>query len=225
MKLTVGSLPSAVYWRRRAAVLGGVLIVALVFWASCSGSATSSGEKKTAGTAKSPASGSPSASRPTAEESSSPSVAPPSVAPTSAAPASETSRPADGPSGSCTDDEILLTPQAEQATAPRGREMTLYLKVKNVSSRPCPRDLGADAQELFLLKDAAKVWSSDACDPLHGVRIVNLVPGIEQAFTVQWNGRSSANGCTDQQAPAAGTYQLVARLGGKHSTPAAITLT
>ena len=37
MRATVGPLPSAVYWRRRAVVLGAVLLSIIVLFVSCSG--------------------------------------------------------------------------------------------------------------------------------------------------------------------------------------------
>src|SRR4051812_24789233 len=37
MRTTVGPLPSAVYWRRRAVVLGAVLLGIIVLFVSCSG--------------------------------------------------------------------------------------------------------------------------------------------------------------------------------------------
>ena len=37
MRTTVGPLPPAVYWRRRAVVLGAVLLVALLWFVSCGG--------------------------------------------------------------------------------------------------------------------------------------------------------------------------------------------
>lgn len=103
--------------------------------------------------------------------------------------------------------------------------MRLLLKIKNVSTRSCPRDLGADAQELYLLRSEIKIWSSDACDALRGTSVRTLSPNEEQVFTVVWNGTSTRDGCSGQPAPEAGEYQLFGRLGGKLSAPVALTLT
>ncbi len=219
MKLTVGSLPSAVYWRRRAVVLGGMLVVVLLLWGSCSGSDSSDktsrvadvgngGASKTSTALLTPTTGSP----PSAGSSA-------TVAPSSSAPAVE------GQSDTCADSELRLTPVAEPSTVPRGQAMQLVLKVKNISSRTCKRDLGADAQELYLVQGSTKVWSSDACDALHGTSVRQLSPNEEQAFTARWNGRSTGNGCADQPVPEAGEYQLIARLGAKTSAPVTLTLT
>ena len=45
MRLTVGSLPASVYWRRRALVLGVLLLAVIVLWTSCSGSPRSDASK------------------------------------------------------------------------------------------------------------------------------------------------------------------------------------
>src|SRR3954470_17863079 len=64
MRTAVGSLPPAVYWRRRAVVLGAVLLGIIVLFVSCSGN--DKGDQKGKGTGASqlptPASGSGSGS-------------------------------------------------------------------------------------------------------------------------------------------------------------------
>src|SRR3712207_1808921 len=60
MRMTVGPLPPAVYWRRRALVLGAVLAVLLVLVYSCSsGSNDGDGRAAPNGGSKAPASGTP----------------------------------------------------------------------------------------------------------------------------------------------------------------------
>lgn len=219
MKLTVGSLPSAVYWRRRLLVLGGALAVLLLAWASCSGgddkarktSADGSSTSRLAATATSPA------ASPTSPAAS-PATSPPAATQPPADPGPST------PDATCADGEIQLTPVLEYPSAPPGREMRLTLKVKNTASRSCQRDLGADAQELYLTQGSGKVWSSDACDPLHGTRVVTLTPGEEQGFNVPWDGRATADGCGDRRALQVGEYQLVARLGSKTSSGVTLTI-
>lgn len=220
MKLTVGSLPSAVYWRRRVAVLAGIVIAILLLYAACSGADGSGKKQKTAATGRSGTSGSSSSLlTPTTE-------APPSSA--SATPQTQSSStPApSAQSATCTDDEISVTPAPASATVTRGQEVVMYLKVKNISGRACSRDLGADAQELYLLdaSGAAKMWSSDACGAVHTTSVRTLAPGAEQVFNALWNGRTTSGGCGAQELPAAGQYQLVARLGEKTSAPVAVTV-
>jgi hypothetical protein len=87
------------------------------------------------------------------------------------------------------------------------------------------RDLGADAQELYL-EDATKtkVWSSDACDPRHGNDVRTFGPGIETEFWNLWDGTATSGGCANRKPPPAGRYELVARLATKLSDPAPLEL-
>jgi hypothetical protein len=100
----------------------------------------------------------------------------------------------------------------------------MLLKVKNISARSCSRDLGADAQELYLLEGSTKVWSSDACDAPRGTLVRTLAPGSEQVFQRQWDGKATSGGCDARALPPAGQYQLVARLGDKTSAPVTFTI-
>lgn len=231
MKLTVGPLPSAVYWRRRAILLGGMLVAVSLVWASCS--TASRGERA--------AQPGPSASTSIAPSAPASTLLTPTVdgleSPTTGAspqPAAPPAQPAGPPPGApvaavpaCADTELLLTPMAAQTTAPRGAIVKLTLKVKNISPHACSRDLGADQQELYIQQGTVKVWSSDACDPHRGVSVRNLAPNEEQAFFVDWSGRISSAGCEDAQRvpPPPGKYQIFGRLATKISDPVVLTLT
>lgn len=219
MKLTVGSLPSAVYWRRRVVLLGGVLVAIVVLYAACSGGDDSGGKRKAAATGSNTPDPSKSLLTPTTEGPSSP--APVKTETPTSPPASPAA-----PSATCGDDEIAVTAVPANATLARGGETTIQLKVKNISARSCSRDLGADAQELYLLdgSGSAKMWSSDACDALRGTSVRTLAPGSEQVFQAQWNGKTTSGGCDAQTVPAAGQYQLMARLGTKFSAAVTVTL-
>jgi hypothetical protein len=114
---------------------------------------------------------------------------------------------------------------ADPASAARATTVKFTLRIKNTSNRSCVRDVGADPQELYL-QDAAKVkvWSSDTCDTLHTRDVRTFKPGDEAEFYVVWNGRTNNTGCTNQQPPAAGRYQLVGRLATKLSEPGTLEL-
>ena len=58
--------------------------------------------------------------------------------------------------GSCADQEVSLTPLPSSASIKRGSPMIIHLKIKNISTRSCTRDLGAGAQELYLDQGARK---------------------------------------------------------------------
>jgi hypothetical protein len=219
MKLTVGPLPAGVYWRRRAIVGGAILITALVLWTSCGGSsdpgkrtssAASGGAPTSATTSPSatiqvPTTGGPPASPTTA-------AAPTTPQPTATAPA-------------CADADLSLVATPEQAVQFRGAYLKFTLKIKNVSTHDCIRDIGADSQELYLQVAAVKMWSSDDCNAPKGSQLSVLKPGIEVSFDNNWNGKATNNGCANRETPPAGKYELVGRLGTKLSDPVQVQLT
>ncbi|HLL65896.1 MAG TPA: hypothetical protein VK453_09110 [Micromonosporaceae bacterium] len=222
MKLTVGPLPSAVYWRRRAVLLGAMLLIFSVLWVSISSVSRSapsdSGDKRVT------TSGSSSAIL-------TPSVDGTDGAPPSGVPAVQTGPVVPAPAlpavPTCTDEDIALTPVAEPNPARRGASVKLSLKIKNISARKCTRDLGAEAQELYIQLDATKVWSSDACNPQHDSSVQHLNADAEVPFFVNWGGKANNAGCDEakRQPPAPGRYQLFGRLATKISEPVALTLT
>ena len=221
MKLTVGPLPAAVYWRRRAIVLGILLVATTLVWSSCSNSSSGSDRASSTRPSSSP-SPAPSTTLlsptiPTASSSSPEGTASPSVA--AAAP-----DPAPAPAA-CADSDLSLIATPETAVAPSGAFVKFTLKVKNISTRPCVRDLGADHQELYLQAGTTKVWSSDVCDAPHGTELITMQPNIERSYANTWNGKASDKGCANRAAPPPGKYELFARLDTKISDPSPVQLT
>lgn len=221
MNLTVGPLPPAVYWRRRAIVAGALLAVIVLIVYSCTASG-GSGSKKTAGPAK-PPSPSPSASTSLAPilggspggstASASPSVA--ATQPTGAAAAP--------PAGDlCTDAEIQLT-GTFQAITGGNAPYQLSIRIKNASTRTCKRDVGPDPQELRVVQNGQVLWSSDLCPNARtGSDVRTFQPNVEDVFSIGWDrGRDK---CTGGTPVPDGTYQVVARLGTKISGPTQFTL-
>ncbi|MEV4481181.1 hypothetical protein [Micromonospora coxensis] len=241
MRLTVGPLPSAVYWRRRAVVLGAGLLFLIVVLYSCNGA---DDPAKTPGAKSTPSAPAvqPSASDATANpDSASPSAGPDSPGPsggatggpgTAAAPP-----PADPPvapvggsgsdAGACTDAEITVTAVARPSVVPPGNLVDLQLRVKNKSQRTCSRDVGADLQELFIKSGAERVWSSDTCGTGKGSDVQSFTPGFERLYQLTWNGRDAskcADGVAAGPTPQPGAYQVFARLGSKLSEPVKLTI-
>ncbi|MER7330902.1 MULTISPECIES: hypothetical protein [unclassified Micromonospora] len=235
MRLTVGPLPPAVYWRRRAVVLGAGLLFLIVLLYSCTGpdpdpdksgdaqpapGATSSGATPgPTGPVLSPQTGAPSPGASGADPSGGPT--------TTDTPPAAPVVPAAG-DGACTDAEITVTPVALPTSVVRGAVVDLQLKVKNRSERTCSRDVGADEQELFIKSGAEKIWSSDTCGTGEGSDVQSFTPGFERSYQVGWNGRDSskcAGGVAAGPNPPAGTYQVFARVGTKLSEPVKLTVT
>ena len=214
MRLTVGPLPAAVYWRRRAVVLVGLAILVLIISYACGGPSSSGAQNLAATNSADPTVTSSEPSHPFVPST------PPTLSPTATAFSLVTS----AASGSCTDDEIELTATADSTTIAPGQGVAVTLKVKNISTRTCSRDVGADAQELRLQDASGIVWSSDDCNPRHGVDARSYPPGKQDTFTLTWTGLRSRSGtgapeCSGSTSPAVGVYDLVARLDKKFSAP------
>src|SRR5256885_9293450 len=182
MRLTVGPLPPAVYWRRRAVVFGILLVGVSLIVYQCSGpGATSAKNRVMTPTTGSPT---PAASATATAGPGSGGLGDQGDGGTTFGPASGSATPTGSPqnvaaqSGPCADDEISVAAAAEPPSVARAAFVKLTLKIKNISNRSCTRDVGADPQELYL-QDAAKVkiWSSDTCAPLHGSDVRLFRPG------------------------------------------------
>lgn len=232
MRLTVGPLPSAVYWRRRVLVLGALLLIVVALYASC-GSDSGADPKKSSGTSSpsptvggeeseapvltpesgGPAGGDPDPSSGTEAGADATGAAPPPQAPVDTSP--------------CTDDEITLTPVPAKPVLARGASVDLRLVITNSSDRSCARDVGADWQELRIVQGAEMIWSSDRCGAAKGSDVQTFSPGGKREFMITWNGESSSKcgaGVPTGAAPPAGRYQLIGRLGMKHSKPVTLTI-
>lgn len=242
MRLTVGPLPSAVYWRRRAIVLGALLMIVIALYASCSGSGSENGAEKDGGagsTATPSTDPTPTGPEPTdsivgTQSPESPGTddgtgtgitgAGGDLGPTVPAPAPQVPG---GGSGPCADDEVSITPIPAKTVVNRQASFDIRLVIENSSGRACSRDVGADAQELRIVQGAETIWSSDRCGTTRGSEVRTMPAGEKLEYMVTWNGRSSAEceaGVPTGAVPPAGTYQVLARLGSKVSSPVALTL-
>ncbi len=91
----------------------------------------------------------------------------------------------------------------------------MTIKLKNVSSRTCTRDIGADMQELRLVQGTTIVWSSDDCNANTGHDNTSFAPGKEMSFTLTLDGPGQPHrhrrGDLQCDRPAAATRDLPAR--------------
>lgn len=214
MRLTVGPLPAAVYWRRRAVVLVGFIIVALIIFYSCGDALSSNAGAQPSVTPS--ASSAPS----TTTDQPRPTTRTPTPTPTPTAFTLPTATAASGP---CTDAEISVTVKASAPQVTRGSTVDLTITLTNTSTRTCSRDVGADVQELRVLDGAAIVWSSDDCNANTGTDVRSFGPGKGVSFTRTWDGRYSRTAagkiCANAPALEPREYQLVGRLSQKLSEP------
>lgn len=214
MRLTVGPLPPAVYWRRRALVLGVLGALVALFVAKCgsdpSGAADQSGK---------------SGVRPTSTASSG--LLKPIVDATgSAAPsATEQVSAQPHPTGPCTDAEVVVTVATEGGKTSyfAGESVKISLRIKNVSTRSCARDIGGAQQELRVAQGAQKFWSSDDCAAAGVSDVRTLAPNQDLGIgELAWNGRTS--NCQNPALVQPGTYQLIGRVGTASSQPVTLTI-
>ncbi|MEU4470800.1 hypothetical protein [Micromonospora sp. NPDC023888] len=241
MRLTVGPLPPAVYWRRRVVVLGAGLLFLIVLLYSCTGSgrsddddpnaagsstATPTGAAGPGGPVLTPQTGTP--SPPASAEAGATGATTPSPAITS----NEPPPGAVGGSvddGTCTDAEIRVVSMASPASVQRGAVVDLQLKIKNTSDRTCSRNVGADLQEIFIKSGAEKIWSSDTCGKVQGSDVQSFTPNFERSYEVAWNGRDTSrcdsSGLAAGPFPPLGSYEVFARVGTKLSAPVKLTVT
>jgi hypothetical protein len=249
MRSTVGPLPPAVYWRRRAVVLGAVLLGIIVLFVSCSGNdkndqrgkgGSSSTSLPTPAPAKTSTSASPEPSFLDGVPGTQQSL--PALGDLeSQDPNDDGSNPASAPTtangqntnvtaaadGSCADSEFLVAASVPTTTVKRGASLDITLTVKNTGNRTCGRDVGAGAQELYLEVGAQKYWSSDTCSKDNGTDVRQFAPGNSRTYKVTWNGRQSSS-CTGTTpsgpAPPPGQFQLRARLSTLVSQPVLLTI-
>ncbi len=212
MRLTVGPLPAAVYWRRRGVVLIGLGMIVLVISYACGGAGGS-----TAGAGTQPPMTS---SQPTPTTT----LLRP-VVPTASPKPTAFTLPTTAATGPCADAEVEVTALAAAAEVQVGQPVDFTIKIKNVSGRTCSRDIGADMQELRLTDGSVVIWSSDDCSPNKGHDVRSFGAGREVSFTLRWTGRRSRTGAgattcvANASPPAPSMYQLVARLDLKYSAP------
>jgi hypothetical protein len=225
MRLTVGPLPAAVYWRRRLLVLGVLALIVVGIIYACTGG-TDTDQQINPDLANQTET--PEATTPTPEPSPSPTPSPTPTAFT---------LPVAAATGPCTDEEIELTASAAQPTLVVGQGTTFTLTIKNISNRSCVRDIGSIPQELQLRRaDGTIAWSSDDCrdEAVYGPDYnyeTTLAPGEEKRFDIYWNGYRSRTGTdavvcvpSDNAKPHIETHTLVARLGTKLSEPVPVSI-
>jgi len=206
IKNPVGPEEPSTYWRRRAALVVGLLVVLWLSWWLLQTAFGSSDEPAAAEPSPSPSFGlsmTPSA-EPSAATDPSASAAPSA----SASPSPAASAPA------CADSSIAVAVSTGSASTAVGSGMALTMSVTNTGSEACSRDVGAGANEVTITSGSALVWSSDFCNPSKKKDRQVLDPGKEFTTSVTWPGNVTQQTCPDNQPPAQpGSYRAAARNG------------
>lgn len=215
MRLTVGPLPPAVYWRRRAIVLAVFLSIVAFVVSRCGSESGAAGRTGRSQVGPTPT---------TSSSPLTPIVDPARASTVPSATATVSAQPQ--PTGACTDDEVVVTVSTEggKTTFVTGESVKISLKIKNVSARSCGRDIGGAQQELRVSQGAQKFWSSDDCAGAGASDTRTLAPNQDLPIgEVAWNGRTSTS-CQNPALVQPGTYQLIGRVGTASSQPVTLTV-
>src|ERR1700730_15626196 len=230
MRLTMGPLPAAVYWRRRAVVAVALVLVIILFATMCGGPNQGKPNAHLIPSGSSPVidpstSGSPpggTGNVPTSPPGDPGSTGGPGGAgdgSTNGAGSGNDATTGGGGAGPpvvatvpCTDAEIALTVQVSPSPGVYGGVITLTLIVRNTADHACLRDVGSAPQELQIRQGATVAWSSDHCDTPQASDVRAFGPNIESRFSRRWNTyRVAPQECAPPPGglPAArGTYQV-----------------
>ncbi|MDQ6875483.1 MAG: hypothetical protein M3042_10545 [Actinomycetota bacterium] len=219
MRTTVGPLAPEVYWRRRLAILGVLIVAVFAVRAFAMSDTSRAGRTNThprtaAAGPQAGTSAHPWLPHLTASASPSPHRSSPAPAPIAGGGKARVAGSAPAIL-SCADSDLSVTATTDARTYRVGAKPKLTMTVRNTSDRACRRDLGAAARELIITSGTAHTWSSADCQAAIGAADLTLLPaGALRTFSVQWSGQRSLPGCAGARSVAtAGTYRLQARLG------------
>lgn len=214
--------PSAAVYRRRrlVALLGLVVVIALVWWlvsavvgALTGGSAPEPGPSSTQAVAPAPPPASPEPSTPAPE----PSTPAPSAPETPAEPEP------------CTANEVTVTARTDAESYGPDQQPQLSFALANGSDRPCVMDVGTASQEFSITSGSDLIWLSSHCMSEPAQQLVRLEPGQSvDSPPLGWvRERSTPDTCAGERpaAVAGGAYyNLTVTVGGIASQPVTFVL-
>lgn len=192
----VGPQPPRVYWRRRLAVVVGLVVVlalvvtlvAVVLPRLLGGDDTKTG-----------------------------------AAPGASAPASTPA--ASSEPVACTAAQLGVAVTADAASYAAGVLPAFAVTITNTSSASCTVDAGEAQRELLITSGSDRIWSSKDCPAEPASRLLLLQGGGRDAQTISWQRIRSGEGCAQGlPAPRPGTYNAVVSIAGVTSAPAVFTL-
>ncbi len=125
----------------------------------------------------------------------------------------------------CTNAALALTTTVGAPVYGVGQTPILGVTVRNAGPVACVRDLSGELQ-VFTAYDSkgSRIWSTADCFPGSGTDVRVLQPGESLQYNIKWSGTTSQPGCAgDRLRVEAGTYSIVARVGGAKATAAKLT--
>jgi hypothetical protein len=190
--MTRGPLPARVYWTRRLLVLGTalVLVVGIARLLGAGSDASSDGDRAApvaadvsgpGATSSAPSSPSESARRTGTRNE-------------PARPASSEAPPLAAPEGTCTNQDIAVTPKIENAVA--GRDVLVVLQLRTLTSEACTWRVSHDALAVTITSGDDDIWSTRECPRAIPVRDVVVRKDVTTNVGVTWNSRRSDETCS-----------------------------
>ncbi|MGN7191973.1 hypothetical protein [Curtobacterium sp. MCBA15_004] len=212
----VGPESSRVYWRRRALVLGVLLLVVVVVVLIVVG--RGSGATSATGPSASPsASASPAASSAKSDA---------AGAADAASPSPSASAAAAGDGDTCTKDDIALKPVLDKSSYGPTEDPKIAMSITNTGSTTCHMDLGSAQQVLTISSGDEQYWSSKDCQTNGTSQDVTIKAG--QTLTtpsITWDRTRSSTTTCDSSRPAVtgggASYHLTVAVGELQSAKAA----
>ncbi len=215
VKNPVGPEPPNTYWRRRAAVLGVLVVILLLGWLLLRAVFGSSAEPEAQAPSASPSASPTASAAPEASD----------AAPSASASPNAAASPSPSASSICSEADIEVGASTSASSTSVGAGMGLTMTVTNTGDAACNRDVGAGANELQITSGSALVWSSDFCSPSSKSDVVALMPGKPFTTSVTWSGTVTAKDCpADQPLAQPGTYKVQARNGDVTSESVTFTV-
>jgi hypothetical protein len=209
--LTRGPLQAGVYWRRRLAVLGVVLLLVIGISRMFGGG----GDDPNAKAANVSAQTTPT---PSVTPSTTPSVTPstsPSVAPAAPTPTVSVAPALPAPTGRCSDDDVVVAPSVTDAQATR--TVVLHLTLRTMVTTACTWRTSSKSIQMKITSGSDRIWSTIDCPRAIPAQDVVVRRDSDAVVNVAWNSRRSDQTCSNHtQWAVPGYYHLaVAALGGE----------
>lgn len=217
----VGPEKPVVYWRRRALVLGALLVVVLVVVLIVVGRGNGATPAAPSASASAGAGSGAGASSAGSAGSGSGSGSSRSAAPKPSASAAAT-KPAAADGSTCTKDQIVLTPVLDKSAYGPTEDPKIAMSIKNSGTNSCHLDLGSAQQVLTISSGQEQYWSSKDCQTGGTNQDVTIKSG--QTLTtpaIAWDRTRSSTSTCDSSRPAVtaggASYHLQVAVGNLES--------
>ncbi|MGS2644967.1 hypothetical protein [Streptosporangium sp. LJ11] len=209
-----------IYWRRRMAALVGVLVVvAVVAWA-CSSTSGPDDVRERNPAARQETPDPLLAVLPTVTV-----IPTPSASPTPSPGAAKASAGPGRPGEACASPQLVLSMEGQGTVYPAGIRPRFVLTLVNVGKVMCTADVGPRAMEVRITSGDDRVWSSSDCVSGEATRVRELERGIPYVKELVWDRRRSGDDCAaDRAAALPGTYVAVVHAPGLRSRKAVFHL-